>query len=44
MFNSNNKKKKGNRPGNERDLWRKEYQNQDEYEHDSYVYGEDESF
>jgi len=43
MFD-NNKKKKDNRPGSERELWRKEYQNQDEYDYDRYVYGEDEAF
>lgn len=44
MFDSNNKKRKGKRPGYERDLWRKEYQNQDEYEYDRYAYGEEEAW
>ena len=41
---NNNKKREGNRPGSERDMWRKEYQNQDEFEYDRYVYGDNEAW
>lgn len=44
MFDNNNKRKKGNRPGSERDLWRKEYKNQDEFDYDRYVYGEEDAW
>ena len=44
MFDNNNKKKKDNRSGSERDLWRKEYKNQDEFDYDRYVYGDDEAW
>ena len=44
MFDNNNKKKKGNRPDSERDLWRKEDKNQDEFDYDRYVYGDNDAW
>lgn len=42
--NNNYKKRKGSSPSGERDLWRKEYKNQDEFDYDRYVYGENDAW
>ena len=41
--NINYKKRKGSSPSCEQDLWRKEYKNQDEFDYDRYVYGENDA-